>query len=90
MPRQFSLKTLLWLMASVACFFGGMVWQYRVLGIRASEREQELDRRNRGLADQVQNLVLDRGRLYGRLEKASKKLADAGIPSGEIDKMMFR
>ncbi len=29
MPRQFSLKTLLWLMAVVGAFFAGAEWQRR-------------------------------------------------------------
>jgi hypothetical protein len=44
MPRpQVSLKTLLWLMAVVAAFMGGAVWQYRALVDWARDVEAEND-----------------------------------------------
>ena len=44
MPRpQFSLKTLLWLIAVVAAFFAGAAWQYRTLVGWARDVEAEND-----------------------------------------------
>ena len=87
---QFTIKLLLWLTALVAAFLGGMQWQDRILGIRASEREQELERMNRGLANEIQSLVLHRGRMERKLQRMSKKLRDSGIAQTEIDTLEFR
>jgi hypothetical protein len=37
--RQFTLKTLLWLMAVVAAFLGGAGWQRRILNQRLADME---------------------------------------------------
>jgi hypothetical protein len=89
MPRaQFSLKTLLWLTAVVAASSCSM--QYRVLWLRATERQQELERMNRGLTDEIQSLVLRRARMQRKIERLSKKLRDDGTAQAEIDMIDFR
>ncbi|HVX16203.1 MAG TPA: hypothetical protein VHC22_33765 [Pirellulales bacterium] len=42
MPRQFSLKTLLWLMACVACFFGGQFSKTKLRQRELDELQSEL------------------------------------------------
>ena len=80
MPRpQFSLKSLLWLMAVVAAFFGGLAighqntWQYRVI--------QALMKDNAALVEALEN---------NDIEKPNLQFLPLAIePSVQIDKMPY-
>ena len=73
MPRpQFTLKTLLWLMAVAAAFFAGSSWAERRLADERKELEES--------ADQCFQMVRRAGRYVQEMEKALDE-AQYGKPS---------